>query len=88
MIVFLPAPLLAFWIAVLESFTRQKELLSFVANFLPTPGLQMNLQFLGEKAGMDIQPWKQLSKFSFEKNADFSKLSQCLGAIGATLCCE
>jgi len=43
---------------------------------------------LGANAGIEIQPWKQLSKFSLEKNADFSKLSQCLGAIGATLCCE
>jgi len=46
------------------------------------------LASLGAQDGIEIQPWKQLSKFSLEKNADFSKLSQCMGAIGATLCCE
>ncbi|MCL2260208.1 MAG: hypothetical protein FWC15_02510 [Fibromonadales bacterium] len=36
---------------------------------------------------IEVQSWKSLSKFSLEKVGDFSKLSQCLGAIGATLSC-
>jgi len=39
------------------------------------------------KEPIDVQPWNSLSKFSLEKVGDFSKLSQCLGAIGATLSC-
>ncbi len=36
---------------------------------------------------IDVQVWNSLHKFSFEKGRDFSKLSQCLGAVGATLNC-
>jgi len=39
------------------------------------------------KEPIEVQSWKSLSKFSLEKVGDFSKLSQCLGAIGATLSC-
>ncbi len=39
-------------------------------------------------APIEIQPWDSLSKFSFDKKGgNFSKLSQCMGAIGATLSC-
>jgi len=41
----------------------------------------------GQKEPIEVQSWNSLSKFSFEKVGDFSKLSQCLGAIGATLSC-
>ena len=40
-----------------------------------------------QKESIEVQSWKSLSKFSLEKVGDFSKLSQCLGAIGATLSC-
>ena len=57
--------------------------------------LSANTDFAGElakaakelKKSMEIQVWSSLSKFSVEKNGNFSKLSQCLGAIGATLNC-
>jgi hypothetical protein len=39
------------------------------------------------KQPIDVQIWNTLSKFSFEKNGDFSKLSQCFGAIGAAMGC-
>jgi len=38
------------------------------------------------KEPIEVQLWNSLSKFSLEKG-DFSKLSQCVGAIGATLSC-
>ena len=57
--------------------------------------LSGNAEFAGElakaakglKESIDLQLWNSLSKFSLEKVGDFSKLSQCLGAIGATLGC-
>jgi len=57
--------------------------------------LSGNAEFAGElakaakelKEPIDVQLWNSLSKFSLEKVGDFSKLSQCLGAIGATLNC-
>jgi len=39
------------------------------------------------KKSIEVKVWNSLSKFSLEKNGNFSKLSQCLGAIGATLNC-
>jgi len=39
------------------------------------------------KEPVEVQLWNSLSKFSLEKVGDFSKLSQCMGAIGATLSC-
>ena len=39
------------------------------------------------RESIDLQPWNSLSKFSLEKAGEFSKLSQCLGAVGATLNC-
>jgi hypothetical protein len=36
---------------------------------------------------IDVQLWSSLPKFSFGNDEDFSKLSQCLGAVGATLSC-
>jgi len=79
-------------VGILESgfgeFHKAKRVVKLCGELSANAGFANELAFLGAKEGMDIQPWKQLSKFSFEKNADFSKLSQCLGAIGATLCCE
>jgi hypothetical protein len=37
------------------------------------------------KNPLDILLWDSVNKFSFEKNEEFSKLPQCLGAVGATL---
>jgi len=71
-----------------EEFPKSKRVVRFCGELSASAEFANELEFLGTKAGMDIQPWKQLSKFSLEKNADFSKLSQCMGAIGATLCCE
>jgi len=39
------------------------------------------------KEAIEIDVWKSLPKFSMEKEVDPSKLSKCLGAIGATLNC-
>jgi len=39
------------------------------------------------KEAIEIEVWKSLSKFSVGKDVDSSKLSRCLGAIGATLNC-
>lgn len=57
--------------------------------------LSVNTEFMDElinalkdlKEPIGVQSWSSLSKFSLEKVGDFSKLSQCLGAIGATLSC-
>jgi hypothetical protein len=54
--------------------------------------LSTNTEFAAElasaainlKDSIEVQPWNALPKFSFNKNSDFSKLSQCLGAIGVT----
>jgi len=58
--------------------------------------LSANTSFANELAGeayslsapINVQLWNSLSKFSLEKRGNFSKLSQCMGAIGATLSCE
>jgi len=42
---------------------------------------------MNPKQAIEIEVWKSLSKFSMEKDIDTSKLSRCLGAIGATLNC-
>jgi hypothetical protein len=55
------------------------------ANYEFTTDLVMKAKEL--KNPLEIHPWNSLSKFSMEKNGDFSKLSQCMGAIGATLNC-
>jgi hypothetical protein len=54
--------------------------------------LSANTEFAAElasaainlKDSIEVQPWSSLPKFSFNKSGDFSKLSQCLGAIGVT----
>jgi len=77
---------------ILESgyveFPKAKRFVRFCGELSTKAEFANELVYLGDKVGLDIRPWKQLSKFSLEKNADFSKLSQCVGAIGATLCCE
>ncbi|MDR1812421.1 MAG: hypothetical protein LBQ87_06325 [Candidatus Fibromonas sp.] len=58
--------------------------------------LSENTNFANELTGeaynldlpIEIKTWDSLSKFSFDKKGgNFSKLSQCMGAIGATLSC-
>ncbi|MDR0517084.1 MAG: hypothetical protein LBH25_08580 [Fibromonadaceae bacterium] len=39
------------------------------------------------KNPLGILIWDSVNKFSLEKNEEFSKLPQCLGAVGATLSC-
>jgi hypothetical protein len=77
---------------ILESgygeFSKVKRVVRFCGELSANVGFASELSNLAVSAGIEIRPWKQLSKFSLEKNADFSKLSQCMGAIGATLCCE
>jgi len=79
-------------VGILESgygeLPKAKRVVRFCGELSASPEFANEITYLGTKAGIDIQPWKQLSKFSLEKNADFSKLSQCMGAIGATLGCE
>ncbi|GBU24185.1 hypothetical protein R83H12_00813 [Fibrobacteria bacterium R8-3-H12] len=70
-----------------EGFPKAKKIVKLCGELSARAEFASELANLGAKAGMEIQPWKQLSKFSLEKNADFSKLSQCMGAIGATLSC-
>jgi hypothetical protein len=76
---------------ILESgyrgFPKAKKIVRFCGELSAKAEFANKLENLGIKDGMEIQTWKQLSKFSLEKNADFSKLSQCMGAIGATLGC-
>jgi hypothetical protein len=57
--------------------------------------LSINTEFTNElvslakglKGSIEIQPWNSLSKFSLERGGNFSKISQCMGVIGATLSC-
>jgi hypothetical protein len=70
-----------------EEFPKAKKIVKFCGELSARADFANELSSLGAKSGMEIQPWKQLSKFSLEKNVDFSKLSQCMGAIGATLGC-
>jgi len=71
-----------------EKFPKAKKIVKLCGELSARANFANELADLGAKAGIEIQPWKQLSKFSLEKNADFSKLSQCMGAIGATLGCK
>ncbi|MDR3001393.1 MAG: hypothetical protein LBU89_09035 [Fibromonadaceae bacterium] len=54
--------------------------------------LSADVEFMAELAAeakkelINTQLWDSLPKFSFEKSGNFSDLSQCLGAIGVTLC--
>ena len=66
---------------------KAKKVVKFCGELSARADFASELATLGANDGIEIQPWKQLSKFSLEKNADFSKLSQCMGAIGATLGC-
>jgi len=70
-----------------EGFPKAKKNVKFCGELSARAEFASELADLGAKSGIEIQPWKQLSKFSLEKNTDFSKLSQCMGAIGATLGC-
>jgi len=70
-----------------EEFPKAKKIVKFCGELSARAEFANELANLGVKDRMEIKPWKQLSKFSLEKNADFSKLSQCMGAIGATLGC-
>jgi hypothetical protein len=57
--------------------------------------LSVNTEFTAElvslainlKEPIEVQPWNSLPRFSLNKSENFSKLSQCLGAIGATISC-
>jgi len=71
-----------------QEFPKAKKIVKFCGELSARAEFVNELVSLGAKSGLEIQPWKQLSKFSLEKNADFSKLSQCMGAIGATLGCK
>jgi len=71
-----------------QGFPKAKKIVKFCGELSARAEFVNELVSLGAKSGLEIQPWKQLSKFSLEKNADFSKLSQCMGAIGATLGCK
>jgi len=70
-----------------KEFTKAKKNVKFCGE------LSGNAEFAGELAiaakdlreSINLQLWNSLSKFSLEKVGDFSKLSQCIGAIGATL---
>jgi hypothetical protein len=79
-------------LGILESgyreFPKAKKVVRLCGELSASVEFVNELGYLVAKSGIEVQPWKQLSKFSLEKNADFSKLSQCMGAIGATLCCE
>lgn len=39
------------------------------------------------KKPIEVKLWNSINKFSLAKNEDFSKLSQCLGAVGAAISC-
>jgi len=71
-----------------QEFPKAKKIVRFCGELSARAEFANELVSLGAKNGLEIQPWKQLSKFSLEKNADFSKLSQCMVAIGATLGCS
>ncbi len=70
-----------------REFPKAKKVVKFCGELSTRLDFANEFIDMGASFGIDIQPWKQLSKFSLEKNADFSKLSQCMGAIGATLGC-
>jgi hypothetical protein len=70
-----------------KEFPKAKRNLKFCGE------LSANAKFIDElanaavnpKEAIEVEVWKSLSKFSMGKDVDSSKLSQCLGAIGATL---
>ena len=78
-------------LGILESgykeFPKAKKIVKLCGELCANAEFAKELASLGSKNGMEIHPWNNLPKFSLEKNTDFSKLSQCMGAIGATLGC-
>jgi len=72
-----------------KEFPKAKKIVKFCGE------LSANAKFTDEliniamtpKEAIEIEVWKSLSKFSIGKDVDSSKLSRCLGAIGATLNC-
>jgi len=72
-----------------KNFSKAKRSVKFCGE------LSANAKFTDElvnaamtpKEAIEIEVWKSLSKFSIGKDVDSSKLSRCLGAIGATLNC-
>jgi len=80
-------------IDILESgfkeFPKAKRNVKFCGDLSRNAEFTRKLAMAAEdlKEPLDLQIWNSLSKFSMEKAADFSKLSQCLSAVGATLSC-
>ena len=79
-------------LGILESgfkeFPKAKKSVKFCGEFSADSDFTSELSRVAKIASIDIQVWKELSKFTIEKGVDISKISQCMGAIGATLSCE
>jgi len=78
---------------ILESgfadFPRAKRVVKFCGELTENMAFFNNLADHAERLRepLRISLWNSVPRFSFEKSEEFSKLPQCLGAVGATLSC-
>lgn len=71
-----------------KEFPKAKRSVKFCGEFSADSDFTSELSRVAKIASIDIQIWKELSKFTVENGLDISKIPQCMGAIGATLSCE
>jgi len=70
-------------------FPKAKRVVKFCGELTEDSHFAMELMASAKKAknAMNISIWNSVNKFSLEKSGEFSKLPQCLVAVGATLNC-
>ena len=70
-------------------FPRAKRTVKFCGELTENVAFVDNIESGAERLRnpMRISLWNSVPRFSFEKGEEFSKLPQCLGAVGATLSC-
>ncbi|GHV13575.1 hypothetical protein AGMMS49938_08340 [Fibrobacterales bacterium] len=80
-------------IKILESgfsqFSKAKRVVKFCGELTANKDFTDELikQAAGLPQGIKISVWDAVSKFSLEKHGNFSKLSECIAAVGVTLNC-
>jgi hypothetical protein len=80
-------------LGILESgfleFPKAKKIVKFCGEFSEDNEFTISIidGALRLKSPLDILLWDSVNKFSLDRNEEFSKLPQCLGAVGATLSC-
>jgi hypothetical protein len=72
-----------------EEFPKAKRYVKLCGTFLENDSFvtELTSEAKGLRQSINVQIWNSLSKFSLDKTGNFSKLSQCLGAIGAAISC-